>query len=51
VCLDVPDEVNALLAKGGVVCSWRDGLRVAPHIYNTLAEIDVMMDALGLQLR
>ncbi|MDG4797058.1 aminotransferase class V-fold PLP-dependent enzyme [Micromonospora sp. WMMD1082] len=48
VCLDVPDgeAVKQRLAARGVICSWRGYLRVGPHVYNTLDEIDLFMDAL-----
>ncbi|RJO75625.1 aminotransferase class V-fold PLP-dependent enzyme [Nocardia panacis] len=38
--------VKQRLADREMVCSWRDGLRIAPHIYNTLDEVDAFMDAL-----
>lgn len=34
------------LAARGMICSWREGLRIGPHVYNTLDEIDAFMDAL-----
>lgn len=40
------DKVKHLLAEQGMICSWRHGLRVAPHFYNTLDEVDAFMDAL-----
>jgi selenocysteine lyase/cysteine desulfurase len=48
VCLDVPDgeAVKRRLAERGLICSWRGYLRVGPHVYNTLDEIDEFMDAL-----
>ncbi|MEV6968669.1 aminotransferase class V-fold PLP-dependent enzyme [Hamadaea sp. NPDC051192] len=48
VCLDVPDgeAVKYRLAKRNLICSWRGYLRIGPHIYNTLDEIDEFMDAL-----
>jgi kynureninase len=36
-----------VLARRGLICSWRDGLRVAPHVYNTLDEVETFMDALA----
>ncbi|WP_225724852.1 MULTISPECIES: aminotransferase class V-fold PLP-dependent enzyme [unclassified Nocardia] len=39
-------EAQQRLSARGMVCSWREGLRVAPHIYNTLDEVDAFMDAL-----
>ncbi|RKR91946.1 selenocysteine lyase/cysteine desulfurase [Micromonospora pisi] len=49
VCLDVPEgeKVKLRLAERNMICSWRGYLRVGPHIYNTLDEIDEFMDALG----
>jgi selenocysteine lyase/cysteine desulfurase len=44
VVLSLPDIHGALAARG-MICSWRAGLRVAPHIYNTLDEVDLFMDA------
>lgn len=48
VCLDVPDgeAVKRRLAQRNMICSWRGYLRIGPHIYNTLDEIDEFMDAL-----
>jgi len=34
------------LRRRGFVCSYRDGVRVGPHFYNTLDEVDRLMDAL-----
>jgi len=50
VCLDVPDgeAVKYRLAKQNLICSWRGYLRIGPHVYNTLDEIDTFMDALEL---
>ncbi|WP_233558780.1 aminotransferase class V-fold PLP-dependent enzyme [Micromonospora radicis] len=52
VCLDVPDGeiVKQRLAARGVICSWRGYLRVGPHAYNTLDEVDTFMDALHEEL-
>ncbi|MTK03549.1 aminotransferase class V-fold PLP-dependent enzyme [Micromonospora sp. CP22] len=52
VCLDVPDgeAVKRRLAARDVICSWRGYLRVGPHVYNTLDEIDLFMDALEKEL-
>ncbi|MEU1756689.1 aminotransferase class V-fold PLP-dependent enzyme [Micromonospora matsumotoense] len=49
VCLDVPDgeAVKRRLAARNMICSWRGWLRVGPHVYNTLDEVDVFMDALA----
>ncbi|MFK3979530.1 aminotransferase class V-fold PLP-dependent enzyme [Micromonospora sp. NPDC050397] len=48
VCLDVPDgeAVKRRLAERNMICSWRGYLRIGPHIYNTLDEIDEFMDTL-----
>ncbi|MFC9432213.1 aminotransferase class V-fold PLP-dependent enzyme [Nocardia sp. NPDC057030] len=47
VCLAFPGDetVRKRLAARGLVCSWREGMRVAPHMYNTLDEVDAFMDA------
>ncbi|WP_431920648.1 aminotransferase class V-fold PLP-dependent enzyme [Micromonospora wenchangensis] len=52
VCLDVPDgeEVKRRLAARNMICSWRGWLRVGPHVYNTLDEVDAFMDALDEEL-
>lgn len=52
VCLDVPDgeAVKRRLAARGVICSWRGYLRVGPHVYNTIDEVDAFMDALEEEL-
>ncbi|WP_199521308.1 aminotransferase class V-fold PLP-dependent enzyme [Jiangella anatolica] len=39
-------QVVPRLARRGLICSWRDGLRVAPHLYNTIDEVETFMDAL-----
>lgn len=46
VSLRFDEQVTARLAERGIVCSWREGLRAAPHVYNTVAEVDALMDAL-----
>ncbi|MGW4499050.1 aminotransferase class V-fold PLP-dependent enzyme [Micromonospora sp. NPDC004336] len=53
VCLHVPDgeAVKRRLAARDLICSWRGYLRVGPHVYNTLDEVDAFMDALGKELR
>jgi kynureninase len=38
--------VKRRLADRRMICSWRGNLRIAPHLYNTIAEIDAFMDAL-----
>jgi selenocysteine lyase/cysteine desulfurase len=52
VCLDVPDgeAVKYRLADRNMICSWRGYLRVGPHVYNTLDEVDAFMDALDKEL-
>ncbi|MFI9508460.1 aminotransferase class V-fold PLP-dependent enzyme [Nocardia sp. NPDC052566] len=39
------EVVKKRLIERGMICSWRDGIRVAPHIYNTVDEVDAFMDA------
>ncbi|MEV7229565.1 MULTISPECIES: aminotransferase class V-fold PLP-dependent enzyme [Polymorphospora] len=53
VCLDVADgeAVKRRLAARDMICSWRGYLRIGPHIYNTLDEIDRFMDALEDECR
>lgn len=53
VCLAVPDggTIKQRLAQRHMICSWRGVLRIAPHIYNTLDEVDAFMNALELELR
>ncbi|MGC5663466.1 aminotransferase class V-fold PLP-dependent enzyme [Micromonospora sp. WMMD723] len=52
VCLDVPDgeEVKRRLAARNMICTWRGWLRIGPHVYNTLDEVDAFMDALVEEL-
>jgi selenocysteine lyase/cysteine desulfurase len=52
VCLDVGDgeAVKRRLAARGLVCSWRGYLRIGPHVYNTLDEIDEFMTALDQEV-
>jgi kynureninase len=52
VCLDVADgeAVKRRLADRNMICSWRGYLRIGPHVYNTLDEIDTFMDALEEEL-
>ncbi|MFG3714383.1 aminotransferase class V-fold PLP-dependent enzyme [Micromonospora sp. NPDC047730] len=52
VCLDVPDgeAVKRRLAARDLICSWRGYLRIGPHVYNTLDEVDAFMDALEKEL-
>lgn len=53
VCLDVPggEAVKYRLAQRNLICSWRGYLRIGPHVYNTVAEIDAFMDALEQEWR
>ncbi|ADO75314.1 aminotransferase class V-fold PLP-dependent enzyme [Stigmatella aurantiaca] len=44
-------QVARRLVAGGFVCSYRGGLRVAPHFYNTLDEVDRFMDQLVAEAR
>jgi kynureninase len=39
------DVARALIANG-FICSYREGIRIAPHFYNTDEEIERFMDAL-----
>jgi selenocysteine lyase/cysteine desulfurase len=49
VCLRFPGDAAAVAAlkESGFVCSYRGGVRVAPHFYNTDDEVDAFMDALA----
>jgi selenocysteine lyase/cysteine desulfurase len=44
-------EVTRRLVARGFICSHRGALRVAPHFYNTLEEVDRFMDALVDEVR
>lgn len=44
-------EVAKRLVARGFICSYRGMLRVAPHVYNTLEEVDRFMDALVAEAR
>jgi kynureninase len=48
VCLRFPGDAAAVsaLKERALVCSHRGGVRVAPHFYSTLDEVDLFMDAL-----
>jgi kynureninase len=51
VIIDVPDGMtvaNELIARG-VIIDYRPGagIRIAPHFYNTEAEIDLAIETLG----
>lgn len=39
------------LVASGFICSYRGGLRIAPHFYNTDEEIDLFMDELVRRVR
>ncbi|GAB1823703.1 aminotransferase class V-fold PLP-dependent enzyme [Herbidospora sp. RD11066] len=43
------DRVHQALQRRGVICSRRGALRVAPHFYTTLAEVDAFMDAVDIE--
>ncbi|MBO4272164.1 aminotransferase class V-fold PLP-dependent enzyme [Microbispora triticiradicis] len=51
VCLRFPGDrqVREALVRRDMVCSWRGSLRVAPHFYTTLEEVDAFMDALEIE--
>jgi selenocysteine lyase/cysteine desulfurase len=53
VCVGVPDgeNVKRRLADRKMICSWRGSLRIAPHVYNTVDEVDAFMDALESEWR
>lgn len=40
------ERVTTELKRRGFVCSYRGGLRIAPHFYNTDDEVDALLDAL-----
>lgn len=44
-------EVTRRLVAQGFICSYRGALRVAPHFYNTLEEVDRFMNALVAEAR
>lgn len=44
-------EVAKRMVARGFICSYRGMLRVAPHFYNTLEEVDRFMDALVAEAR
>lgn len=44
-------EVAKRMVARGFICSYRGALRVAPHFYNTLEEVDRFMDALVAEAR
>ncbi len=50
VCVAPPDPVGAFrrLKAAGVVCSLREGsIRLAPHVYNTIEEMEKVVDVLN----
>lgn len=53
VALRFPGDaaVAQRLVASGFICSYRGMLRVAPHLYNTLEEVDRFMDALVAEAR
>lgn len=53
VALSFPGDAEMVvkLAARGFICSHRGALRVAPHVYNTLEEVDRFMDALVSEVR
>ena len=51
VCLDLPEEVKYRMLRRDMICSWRGYLRVGPHVYNTLDEVDLFMTALEEEIR
>ncbi len=49
VCIAPPDakEAHRRLRQAGIVCSFREGaIRLAPHCYNTLEEMEKVVDVL-----
>ena len=44
-------QVTRDLVASGFICSYRNGLRIAPHFYNTHEEIDQFMDELVRRVR
>lgn len=44
-------RVARMLIDRGFVCSYRDGIRIAPHFYNTDEDVDRFMDELTLIAR
>jgi selenocysteine lyase/cysteine desulfurase len=53
VCVNLPDgeNVKRRMADRRMICSWRGSLRIAPHVYNTVDEIDMFMDELENEWR
>lgn len=44
-------EVSKRLVSQNFICSYRGGLRMGPHFYTTLAEVDLFMDRLIAEAR
>jgi len=54
VCIAPPDakEAHRRLRKAGVVCAFREGaIRLAPHCYNTLEEMEKVVEVLDQMMR
>ena len=54
VCIAPPDakEAHRRLRQAGVVCAMREGaIRLAPHCYNTMEEMEKVVDVLDQMLR
>ncbi len=54
VCIAPPDakEAHRRLRAAGVVCAMREGaIRLAPHCYNTMEEMEKVIDVLDQQMR
>lgn len=45
------DAVARDLVANGLICSYRGGLRIAPHFYNTDEEVERFMDELARRVR
>ena len=54
VCIAPPDakEAHRRLRQAGVVCAMREGaIRLAPHCYNTMEEMEKVVEVLDQQMR
>jgi selenocysteine lyase/cysteine desulfurase len=49
-CKDSDALVTKLAAKGIIVSNRKDGLRVAFHVYNTMEDVEAVLDALKANL-
>ena len=49
-CKDSETLVTKLAARGIVVSNRKDGLRVAFHVYNTVEDVEAVLDALKANL-